>query len=73
MQSALVATVTAAYRDFGALGLGALAMIAARRGVAVGDAERHALAEGLRQLPPHPDTCRKASGTCAMPACASPR
>lgn len=55
LQSALVATVTAAYRDFGALGLGALAMIAARRGVAVGDAERHALAEGLRHLPPHPD------------------
>ena len=48
LQSALVATVTAAYRDFGALGLGALAMIAARHGVAVGDAEGRALAEGLR-------------------------
>jgi len=36
LQSALTATVTAAYSDFGAVGMAALAMTAARRGTAPG-------------------------------------
>lgn len=55
LQSALVATVTDAYRDFGALGMAALAMVAERRGVALADADQEAIREGLRRLPPHPE------------------
>ncbi|HET8632072.1 MAG TPA: haloacid dehalogenase type II [Thermomicrobiales bacterium] len=55
LQSALVATVTGAYSDFGTLGMAALAMTAARRGVTVGDDERRRIGEGMRHLPPHPE------------------
>ena len=53
LQSALVATVTDAYSDFGAVGMAALEMVAARRGVPLGDEERQAVREGMRRLPPH--------------------
>ncbi len=55
LQSALVATVTDAYTDFGAIGMAALEMVAARRGVALGDGDRQAVREGMRRLPPHPE------------------
>lgn len=55
LQSALVATVTNAYRDFGTLGLAALDMVAARRGAAISDDDRRALRDGMRTLPPHPE------------------
>lgn len=55
LQSALVATVTDAYRDFGAIGLAALEMTAARRGVTLSDDDRQSLRDGMRSLPPHPE------------------
>ena len=53
LQSALVATVTDAYSDFGAVGMAALEMIGARRGMTVGEAEREAVRDGMRHLPAH--------------------
>ena len=55
LQSALVSIVTGAYADFGAVGMAALEMVGARRGVAIGDAERQAVRDGMRTLPPHPE------------------
>jgi 2-haloacid dehalogenase len=55
LQSALVATVTGAYSDFGAVGMGALEMVARRRGVALTDEGRQAVKDGMRALPPHPE------------------
>lgn len=55
LQSALVATVTDAYSDFGAIGMAALEMVAARRGGALGEDDRRAVREGMRGLPPHPE------------------
>jgi len=55
LQSALVSTVTGAYTDFGAVGMAALEMVGARRGVAVGDAEKQTVRDGMRTLPPHPE------------------
>jgi len=55
LQSALVATVTDAYRDFGAIGVAALGMTAARRGVTLSDDDRQSLRDGMRSLPAHPD------------------
>lgn len=56
LQSALVATVTDAYRDFGAIGMAAFEMTAARQGVALLEDDRTALREGIRSLPTHPET-----------------
>jgi 2-haloacid dehalogenase len=53
LQSALVATVTDHYFDFGAIGLAALDMIAARRGRSLTDDEHRALGGAMRSLPPH--------------------
>jgi 2-haloacid dehalogenase len=55
IQSALVATVTGAYAPFGQIGDAALTMVAARRGVALGDDARRQLLGGMRSLPPHPE------------------
>ena len=55
LQLALVATVTDAYSDFGALGTAALEMAAARRGATVGDGDKEALRDGMRRLPAHPE------------------
>jgi 2-haloacid dehalogenase len=55
IQSALVATVTGAYRPFGQIGLAALAMTAAQAGVELRDTDRDALAAGMRRLPAHPE------------------
>jgi 2-haloacid dehalogenase len=55
IQSALVATVTDAYRPFGQLGLAALAMTAEQAGVALRDPDRDAIAAGMRRLPAHPE------------------
>jgi len=56
LQSALVATVTDRYATFAELGVDALRMVAERRGIAVGEDDERRLAEGMRTLPPHPDT-----------------
>jgi 2-haloacid dehalogenase len=55
LQSAFVSTITNSYRDFGSLGMSALAMVAQRHGAALGDADRQAIGEGMRRLPPHPE------------------
>lgn len=55
LQSAFVSTITGAYADFGAIGMAALDMLAARRGISLGDDDRQAVREGMRALPPHPD------------------
>jgi 2-haloacid dehalogenase len=55
LQSALVATVTDAYSDFGAVGGGALEMIAERQGVTLSDEDKLQILGGMRELPPHPE------------------
>ena len=55
VQSALVATVTGAYRPFGAHAMAALEMTAEQAGVALGDDDRQAVATQMRQLPAHPE------------------
>lgn len=55
LQSAFVSTITSAYRDFGAIGMGALMMVAERHGVTISDEDRTELREGMRRLPPHPE------------------
>jgi 2-haloacid dehalogenase len=55
LQSALVATVTGAYSDFGQVGEAALEMIAERQGVQLTDEDRELILGGMRELPPHPE------------------
>lgn len=55
LQSAFLATITDVYRDFGALGMTALEMVAARRGVALAEEQAAEVRAGMRALPPHPD------------------
>ena len=55
LQSALVATVTGVYTDFGSIGGAALAMVAERQGKLLTDADRQALRDGMQHLPPHPE------------------
>ena len=55
IQSALVATVTGAYRPFGAHAMAALEMTAERAGVELADDDKQAVAAQLRQLPAHPE------------------
>lgn len=55
IQSALVATVTGAYSQFGAIGMAALAMTAEQAGVQLREEDREAIIGQMRQLPPHPE------------------
>lgn len=55
LQSALVATITDAYRDFGSVGRAALEMTAARRGVTLSDDDRAQILGAMRTLPPYPE------------------
>jgi 2-haloacid dehalogenase len=55
LQSALVATVTGAYSDFGQVGEAALEMVAERQGVQLTDEDREMILGGMRELPPHPE------------------
>jgi 2-haloacid dehalogenase len=55
LQSALVATVTGAYSDFGAVGAAALDMTAERQGVRLSEEDRGSILGGMRELPPHPE------------------
>jgi 2-haloacid dehalogenase len=55
LQSALVSTVTDAYRDFAQLGRAALAMTARRRGVGLSREDQQCILGTVRRLPPHPD------------------
>lgn len=55
IQSALVATVTDAYTDFGNVGRAALEMVARRHGLRLSADDRDAILGTMRSLPPHPD------------------
>jgi 2-haloacid dehalogenase len=55
LQSALVATVTQAYSDFGRIGAAALEMVAARRGRQLTAAEQQQILGMMRRLPAHPE------------------
>ncbi len=55
LQSALVATVTGVYSDFGAVGAAALDMTAERQGVRLSEEDRLSILGGMRELPPHPE------------------
>jgi len=55
LQSALVATVTDAYRDFSVLGRAALEMTAQRHGVHLSAEDQQGILGTIRQLPAHPD------------------
>lgn len=55
LQSALVATVTGSYSDFGTVGGAALRMTAARRGMELSDEDQGYILAGIRELPPHPE------------------
>jgi 2-haloacid dehalogenase len=55
IQSALVATVTGAYRPFGDHAMAALEMTAEQAGVRLGDDDRQAIVAQLRRLPAHPE------------------
>ena len=55
LQSALVATVTGVYSDFGAVGAAALDMTAERQGVRLSEEDRRSILGGMRELPPHPE------------------
>src|SRR4028118_2012591 len=55
LQSALVATVTGIYSDFGAVGAAALDMTGERQGVRLSEEDRLSILGGMRELSPHPE------------------
>ena len=55
LQSALVATVTGVYSDFGTIGAAALEITAEREGVDLSDEDKQKILGGMRELPPHPE------------------
>ncbi len=55
LQSALAATVTGVYSDFGAVGAAALDMTAERQGIRLSEEDRGSILGGMRELPPHPE------------------
>jgi 2-haloacid dehalogenase len=55
LQSALVATVTGVYSDFGTIGAAALEMVAEREGVYLSEEDKQEILGGMRELPPHPE------------------
>jgi 2-haloacid dehalogenase len=55
LQSALVATVTGSYSDFGQAGGAALEMVAEREGLDLSDEDRQKILGGMRELPPYPE------------------
>jgi 2-haloacid dehalogenase len=55
LQSALVATVTNVYSDFGTIGGAALEMTAARRGVQLSEQDKKRILGTMRELAPYPE------------------
>lgn len=55
IQSALVTIVTDTYTPFGQIGMAALEMIAARRGITLNAQDKQDIAHTLSHLPPHPE------------------
>jgi 2-haloacid dehalogenase len=58
LQSALVATVTGVYSDFGTIGAAALEMVAEREGVYLSEEDKQEILGGMRELPPHPEVAK---------------
>lgn len=52
---AMTSTIVGHYEDFSAQGRAALAMLAARRGVTLGDEQIGHIVSGMKSLPPHAD------------------
>jgi 2-haloacid dehalogenase len=61
LQSALVATVTDTYSEFGAIGGAALQMTAELQGVTLSDEDKLQILAGMRELPPHPEVAESLS------------
>jgi 2-haloacid dehalogenase len=61
LQSALVATVTDAYSEFGMIGGSALEMVAERQGVNLSAENKQQILGGMQQLPPHPEVAESLS------------
>ena len=61
LQSALVATVTDDYSDFGKIGGAALEMTAERQGVILSDEDKRQILGGMQGLPPHPEVAESLS------------
>jgi 2-haloacid dehalogenase len=55
LQSALVATVTDAYSEFGAVGAAALRMTAERLNAEISEEDSQKILGGMRELPPYPE------------------
>ncbi len=55
LHSTLVATLTDAYSDFGALARAALEVVAAGSGAALSEDDRDEILSTVQQLPPHPE------------------
>jgi 2-haloacid dehalogenase len=58
LQSALVATVTGVYSNFGTIGAAALEMVAEREGVDLSEEEKQEILGGMRELPPHHEVAK---------------
>jgi 2-haloacid dehalogenase len=58
LQSALVATVTGVYSNFGTIGAAALEMVAEREGVDLSEEDKQEILGGMRELPPHPEVAQ---------------
>lgn len=55
IHSAFVSVITDSYAPFGQIGMAALDMVAARRGVTLTDEDKKAIGAALTTLPPHPE------------------
>ena len=55
ISSAMVVTLTGHYHDFSRVGAAALEVVARRHRRELRDEDRHAVAETMRRLPPHPE------------------
>jgi 2-haloacid dehalogenase len=55
LHSSLVSTLGDDYHDFGSLAGAALDVLAKRHAVTLGESDLHAIVDGMKQLPPHPD------------------
>ena len=55
LQSAMVATITGRYVDFGTVGRAALEMTAGRLGLELSEEDREAVVGGMTRLPAHPE------------------
>lgn len=55
LRSAMVATITDTYHDFGAIARDALEMMAMRHGILLTDSQSTDILNAVRHLPPHPE------------------